>query len=89
MTSPEADEPRSPYPKPYADTPLDGTPSFVDSSSGCPSTCVIRSMRSSWRRCAVCSAHALGQHRVDLRGTVRLWRDHYYFAIVAGATSAT
>lgn len=32
----------------------------------------------------VFGARSWVRHRVDLRGTVRLWRNHYYFAIVAG-----
>lgn len=85
MTSPESDEPRSPYPKPYADTPLDQDPFVRGLKQRLPEH--LRDSFNEEQLAAlrgVFGARSWVRHRVDLRGTVRLWRNHYYFAIVAG-----
>ena len=90
MTSPEADEPRSPYPKllrrhsagpdPFVRGLKQRLPEHLRDSFNEEQLAALR---------GVFGARSWVRHRVDLRGTVRLWRNHYYFAIVAGATSAT
>jgi hypothetical protein len=71
MTSPEADEPRSPYPKPYADTPLDQDPFVRGLKQRLP-----EHLRDSFNE----------EQLAALRGVfgARSWVRHYYFAIVAG-----
>ncbi|AHY42935.1 3-phosphoshikimate 1-carboxyvinyltransferase [Stutzerimonas decontaminans] len=85
MTSPAADEERTPYPKPYADTALDHDPFIRGLKQRLPDH--LRDSFSEEQLDAlrgVFGARSWVKHRVDLRGTVKLWRDRYYFAIVAG-----
>ena len=73
MTSPEADEPRSPYPKPYADTPLDQDPFVRGLKQRLPEH--LRDSFNEEQLAAlrgVFGARSWVRHRVDLRGTVRL-----------------
>lgn len=85
MTSPAADEERTPYPKPYVDTALDHDPFIRGLKQRLPDH--LRDSFSEEQLDAlrgVFGARSWVKHRVDLRGTVKLWRDRYYFAIVAG-----
>jgi hypothetical protein len=85
MTSPEADEERTPYPKPYTEVPIDQDPFIRGLKQRLPEH--LRESFSEEQLDAlrgVFGARSWVRHRVDLRGTVRFWRDRYYFAIVAG-----
>ncbi|WP_313055405.1 3-phosphoshikimate 1-carboxyvinyltransferase [Pseudomonas lopnurensis] len=87
MSSPEADSDtdRTPYPKPFADRPLEQDPFVRGLKQRLPehlresfSNEQLQALRS------VFGARSWVKHRVDLRGTVRLWGNHFYFAILAG-----
>ncbi|MCQ4297358.1 3-phosphoshikimate 1-carboxyvinyltransferase [Pseudomonas stutzeri] len=85
MTSPAADEERTPYPKPYSDAPGEHDPFIRGLKQRLPEH--LRESFSAEQLDAlrgVFGARSWVKHRVDLRGTVRVWRDRYYFAIVAG-----
>lgn len=85
MTSPAADDERTPYPKPYAETPLDQDPFVRGLKQRLPEQ--LRESFSEEQLDAlrgVFGARSWVKHRIDYRGTIRLWRDRYYFAIVAG-----
>jgi hypothetical protein len=83
MPSPE--EEHTPYPKPYSDLPVDQDPFIRGLKQRLPEH--LRESFSEEQLDALRSvfgARSWVRHRVDLRGTIRLWSDRYYFAIVAG-----
>ncbi|BFN27993.1 hypothetical protein PSCT_03771 [Pseudomonas sp. SCT] len=83
MPSPE--EEHTPYPKPYSDLPVDQDPFIRGLQQRLPEH--LRESFSEEQLDALRSvfgARSWVRHRVDLRGTIRLWSDRYYFAIVAG-----
>ncbi|AGA86626.1 MAG: 3-phosphoshikimate 1-carboxyvinyltransferase [Gammaproteobacteria bacterium HGW-Gammaproteobacteria-9] len=85
MPSPEVDEEHTPYPKPYSDLPVDQDPFIRGLKQRLPEH--LRESFSEEQLDALRSvfgARSWVRHRVDLRGTIRLWSDRYYFAIVAG-----
>ncbi|MCQ2046344.1 Uncharacterised protein [Stutzerimonas stutzeri] len=85
MNSPKADEEHTPYPKPYSDAAVDQDPFIRGLKQRLPEH--LRESFSEEQLDAlrgVFGARSWVKHRVDLRGTVKVWRDRYYFAIVAG-----
>ena len=85
MPSPEVDEEHTPYPKPYSDLPVDQDPFIRGLKQRLPQD--LRESFSDEQLEAlrgVFGARSWVKHRIDLRGTIRLWSDRYYFAIVAG-----
>jgi hypothetical protein len=90
MPSPEVDEEHTPYPKPYSDLPVDQDPFIRGLKQRLPEH--LRESFSEEQLDALRSvfgARSWVRHRVDLRGTIRLWSDRYYFAIVAGRNKRT
>ncbi|MCQ4299304.1 3-phosphoshikimate 1-carboxyvinyltransferase [Pseudomonas songnenensis] len=84
MPSP-IDEEHTPYPKPYSDLPIDQDPFIRGLKQRLPQD--LRESFSDEQLEAlrgVFGARSWVKHRIDLRGTIRLWSDRYYFAIVAG-----
>lgn len=87
MSSPDADanSDRTPYPKPFADRPLEQDPFVRGLKQRLPEH--LRESFSSEQLDALRSvfgARSWVRHRVDLRGTVKLWGNQFYFAILAG-----
>lgn len=87
MQSPESPrgEPRPPYPAPFATPALDDDPFVKGLKRRLPEN--LRESFSDEQLEAlrgVFGARSWVKHKIDLRGTLRLLGDQYYFAILAG-----